>query len=599
MTEEYKNKKIPQTRWIKKAVEKVTHAAAEAGRLIESYGSIQKAYEALHDLLDGDVKNDIAYHIVVSKDCIAHIHQNKMREGVLFDDPVGKKAATAGELTLQWYPRNTGEVLIDISAPIFVKGEHIGAIRLALIPKAKKIIPVFRGIILASGLLPLTMQQIITGEVSVGPLVLWFALAAAAGWMYNKYFINPLKELERLADSLVKADLSQLARVKTNHELGQLLYKFNSVVVFLRSSIGVTKRESETLKDSAREIAAAIEENNAAVENVVKIIQHIVDETDIESHTVDSVTSNIDKLEQGLLLFKTVIQGVAKAAENQETFVEDAVKVIDSMVSEINSVSGLSSEAFRVSGEGKENLEKIYDAMDHIRTVINVSGQVVLELGQKGDEIGHIIQVIDEIAEQTNLLALNAAIEAARAGEHGKGFAVVADEVRKLAERSSMATKEIGNLIASIQNVTQNAIQSVKDGTVKVEQGVRVVTGAGQSFAKINASVEDINNRMKELSSGSLQMIKVFDTIKNNARDNSAAASQAFNSIAGMTASVNEVSSLIKDLALVSQETFAATSDISMSTKSINEAITEIAKSVDNQVNLAEQIQGRIASFKF
>ncbi|MHB8984235.1 MAG: methyl-accepting chemotaxis protein, partial [Carboxydocellales bacterium] len=309
---------------------------------------------------------------------------------------------------------------------------------------------------------------------------------------------------------------------------------------------------------------------NAAVENVINIIQHIVEDTDIESHTVDSVSTHIQKLVDGLSLFKSVIEGVAKAAAAQDNYVEDEVRVIDSMVNEINTVSGLSSEAQRVSGEGKENLGKIYDAMEHIRAVINSSGQVVQELGKKGDEIGQIIQVIDGIAGQTNLLALNAAIEAARAGEHGKGFAVVADEVRKLAERSSTATKEIGSLIQSIQNETNNAVQAMKDGTIKVEQGVQVVKVAGESFSTITASVEDINTRMNQLSTGSLQMKDVFNTIKDNAQNNSAVASKAINSISGMTASVKEVSALIKDLALVSQETFAATSNINLSTKSIN-----------------------------
>lgn len=584
---------------VKQAIEKVTRSSQEAGRLIERYGSLEKAYQTLHDLLDVDVKNNIAYHIVVGKNCIAYVHQNKIREGVLFKDLVGKKAAAARELTVQWYPRNTGEVLIDISAPIYVKGEHFGAIRMALIPKTQNIIPIFWGLCIASGLLPLVSQYIISREVSIVPLLLWLMLVTVSGWMYKEYLIRPIKELESLAGTLVKADLSQIAKVKKNNEIGSIIYKFNSLVMFLRSSIGATKQESGVLMDSTREIAAAIEENNAAVENVVNIIHHIVEDTDIETHTVDSVSTHIQKLVDGLSLFKSVIDGVSEAAADQENYVEDEVRVIDSMVKEINTVSGLSSEAHRVSGEGRENLGKIYGAMDHIRAVINASGEVVQELGKKGDEIGQIVQVIDGIAEQTNLLALNAAIEAARAGEHGKGFAVVADEVRKLAERSSTATKEIGNLIQSIQKETNNAVQAMKDGNSKVEQGVQVVKVAGESFSTITASVEDINNRMNGLSTESLQMKDVFNTIKVNARKNSATSSQAINSITGMTESVKEVSSLIKDLALVSQETFAATSNINLAAKSINEAIEGIALSVDNQVVLAKQIQERIASFQF
>jgi methyl-accepting chemotaxis protein len=435
-------------------------------------------------------------------------------------------------------------------------------------------------------------------HISIVPLAVWFVMVAAVEWMYSSCFINPLKELGQLADSLGKADLTRMGKVSFNDELGQLIYKFNSVVVFLQSTIGATKEESRVLRDSVQEIAAAIEENNAAVESVVNVIHHIVEDTDIESHTVDSVTANIQKLVDGLTLVKSVIEGVAEAAATQDKFVEDEVRNIDSMVSEINTVTGLSSEAYRISGEGRENLSKLNDAMDHIRTVINNSGQVVQGLGKKGDEIGQIIQVIDGIAEQTNLLALNAAIEAARAGEHGKGFAVVADEVRKLAERSSTATKEIGSLIQAIQNETQNAVQAMLEGDSKVEQGVQVVKVAGESFTSITAAVEDINNRMSELSAGSLKTKSVFNIIQDNARKNSAATSEGFNSIAGMTVSVNEVSSMVKGLAVVSQETFSATTSINQSTAAINEALTQISESVDNQVALTDKIQGRINNFK-
>ncbi len=436
---------------------------------------------------------------------MAHIHQNKMREGVVFDDPVGKKAALADQLTVQWYPRNTGEVLIDVSAPIYVKGEHYGAIRMAVIPQMKKTIPFFLGLVVSSGLLPLVIQYIVDRHITVFSLGLWLVLVAATIWMYREYFIEPVKELERLAKSLVTANLSWMAKARKNDEMGQIIYKFNSVVVFLRLSIGATKNESSVLKDSTLKIAASIEENNTAVEKVVKTIHHIMDDTDIESHTMESVSSNIKKLEDGLTLVNSVIQHVANAAAKQEESINNTVKVTDTMVNEINTVSGLSAEAYRMSGEGTGNLLQVNDAMEHIRTVINNSGEVVKELGHKGNEIGQIIQVIDGIAEQTNLLALNAAIEAARAGEHGKGFAVVADEVRKLAESSSKATKEIGHLIQTIQLETNNAVEAMEEGTREVEKGVQVVKTAGESFSQIADSVEGINNKMHELSAASLQ----------------------------------------------------------------------------------------------
>ncbi len=594
----HKNDKIPRTKWVNYAIDRVSRSAVEAGKLIEQFGSLENAYAALHRLLDGDVGQHIAYHIVVDKNCVAQVHQNKLREGVAFNDPVGRKAATTNSLLLQWYPRNTGEVLIDVSAPIYVHGVHFGAIRMAVIPKPKKTIPLFVGLIVVSGLLPLFIQYIVDRHITPVSLLLWIVLAAATLWTYRKSFIEPVRELERLAGALVQADISQMAKAKKNDEMGQLIYKFNGVVVFLRLSIGETIKESGILKESTREIAGSIEKNNKAVENVVKTIHHIMADTNIESYTTDSVSENIKKLEEGLTLVNSVINHVTKAAAHQELSVNDAVKVADTMVEEINTVSGLSLEADKVSAEGTQNLMMINETMDHIRNVINNSAEAVRELGRKGEEIGKIIQVIDGIAEQTNLLALNAAIEAARAGEYGKGFAVVADEVRSLAERSSTATKEIGHLIQSIQQGTNHAVRAMEEGTSEVEKGVEVVMSAGDSFAKITSAIKGINNKVQELSAGSLQMKDVFTTIKTHAKENSALASEGSVSISRMTDSVREVSHLIKDLAKVSQETRGATSQINTSTGLINNATAHISESVENLVALAEQLQARIYRFK-
>lgn len=138
--------------------------------------------------------------------------------------------------------------------------------------------------------------------------------------------------------------------------------------------------------------------------------------------------------------------------------------------------------------------------MERIKTTVTESGERIKQLGEQSKAIGEIIQVIDDIAEQTNLLALNAAIEAARAGEHGKGFAVVADEVRKLAERSGKATKEIANLIISIQKGTDNAVSAMEKGISEVENGSRFAHDAGQALKEILVTVERANQQVQIIS---------------------------------------------------------------------------------------------------
>jgi len=140
--------------------------------------------------------------------------------------------------------------------------------------------------------------------------------------------------------------------------------------------------------------------------------------------------------------------------------------------------------------EGQKAVADTLVAIKDISEVIHRAEDVINGLGKSSEKIGSIIEVIDDIAEQTNLLALNAAIEAARAGEHGKGFAVVADEVRKLAERTATATKEISELIKGIQGETSQAIKAIEVGTQKVEHGSKLSDEAGKAIEKIVEGIE-------------------------------------------------------------------------------------------------------------
>jgi methyl-accepting chemotaxis protein len=190
--------------------------------------------------------------------------------------------------------------------------------------------------------------------------------------------------------------------------------------------------------------------------------------------------------------------------------------------------------------------------MRSINDSVSASAASVQELGKRGTQIGEIIAVINDIADQTNLLALNAAIEAARAGEHGRGFAVVADEVRKLADRTTKATEEIGESIQAIQTETGDAVERMNAGTAEVERGVELATGAGESLRRIVAGARDVAGMIRSIAAAAEQQSAASEEVSRNVesissvtRQSSEGAGQAATAAAELSAKAERLQGLV------------------------------------------------------
>ena len=181
----------------------------------------------------------------------------------------------------------------------------------------------------------------------------------------------------------------------------------------------------------------------------------------------------------------------------------------------------------RTAEEGGGVVEQTVTGMNAISEAVSASADSVRELGARGEQIGQVIEVINDIADQTNLLALNAAIEAARAGEHGRGFAVVADEVRKLADRTTKATEEVADSIRAIQNETENAVERMQSGTEQVAKGVELAGQAGAALREIVGGTRDVSSLVQSIAAGAEQQSSASEEVSRNADAIKAVTQQA------------------------------------------------------------------------
>ena len=343
---------------------------------------------------------------------------------------------------------------------------------------------------------------------------------------------------ERVADG----DFSHNIAIESDDEFGMILSQFNIVIEHMRKALGNVQSAATQVSASVDKMKTNVNATGDLIQNVALAVTAASDTTTEQEHLIKETGERVNMMEQGV---EHSIQAMRAGLESVEQTAEHAA-------------------------QGNKLAAETVTHMNELAESVEESARIVRELGENSKEIGSIVETISAIADQTNLLALNAAIEAARAGEHGKGFAVVADEVRKLAEGSQQAVQKIGNIIGTIQTTTDKAVETMKAGHELVQIGRSNVEATGNSFNEI------------------VNMIKI-------AEENS---TQVMETISGLRKPIEDIVKRSSKIASMAVEAAKNMEAISIATADQAGKIVEISEDSGTLTDLSENMMNTVHEFK-
>jgi methyl-accepting chemotaxis protein len=431
----------------------------------------------------------------------------------------------------------------------------------------------------------------VAGSAIIIGTIIAIVIGVLGAYRTAKSITEPLQHLITVARDIGDSgDLDQNIDIHRNDEIGALATTFNNMVAYLKEMAAVSMAVAEgdltvevtprskrdtlgnafvrmshglqeivrTTRDGASQVSAGSNQVAGAADESAKVSVQA-------SSAIEEVTSTMHEMSIN-------VQNVVKNTQVQASSVAETSASIDQMVTSIQRVADTAKVLLDIANRSREEvvtgiqtMEKATDGLNRTNRAIQSSAEIINILGHRADDIGKIIEVIDDLAEQTNLLALNAAIEAARAGEHGLGFAVVADEVRKLAEKSTQSTKEIADLIQSIQREARQAVENMEHSTRIVEEGLSLGNDLGSALHKISDVVtevykfsQEIGAATNEQSVGSSQIAKATNRLTEITQEINSAVEEQASGAQAVVRAMDKMRELVQQSASSSTELSAA-----------------------------------------
>ncbi len=407
--------------------------------------------------------------------------------------------------------------------------------------------------------------------------------------------INYQQFMAAAADRLALGDLT--VQVTPESKQDALGNAFAQMITQLRKLIGEVTIGANTLGSASEQMAVAANQVALAINQVASAINEMAQGT---SQQITGISQTVNFIIQ----MSDAIEGVAKGAQEQAVAVNKSAETTHQMTVAIDKVttSALESakssiQATELSHVGAETVSNTIKGMENIKSKVGLSAQKVEEMGQHSEQIGIILETIGDIASQTNLLSLNAAIEASRAGDHGKGFAVVADEIRRLSTKSSDATKEIARLVRNVQKTITQTMLAMNESMTEVITGVTLANEAGQvmrnsltATEKANQQIEDIAIAAQQMEASANELVNAMSIVSAVVEENTAATEE-------MAANSDEMSWMTKNIANISEENSASAEEIAATVEEVSAQVEEMAASVQSVNQMAQSLNAMVGQF--
>lgn len=422
-------------------------------------------------------------------------------------------------------------------------------------------------------------------------------LIAIAALLIAGTFSRPIAKVRKALEAVAGGDVSQTVSVDSSDEIGDIARSYCQMTQNLRDTIGSVRGAVDTLAEAKTELSQSADQAAQATQQIAITTGQVAEGTNETARSVQDVSTSMGQLGEAI---EQVVAG-ASAQAHSVGQADGLSRQVAIAAGEMSSTAEHAATGARKAAETAQNgaamVQKTIDGITRIKRTVDTASAEITRLGDRSNEIGKIVAVINDIAAQTNLLALNAAIEAARAGEQGRGFAVVADEVRQLAERVSTATKEIAELISGVQSGVDASVKAMSEGTSEMESGASVAVEAGTALGHILSAVDEVNGQIEQIASGSSGLLAAANEMTEAIGDIRGVVERNQSVAVEMQSASARVGDAIASIAGVAEENSAATEQVSAGAQEMTAQVELVSASAHALGAIAEDLRTQMAAF--